>query len=289
MRTLRVSEAAAYLNVSPSTLRAWEERFGFPVPQRSPGHHRLYAFRELVALREALSNGLPVSSAVTDARDATEADEYTLTAALLDFNYSAADRAMELGLSLRTFESAVMRLMLPALREIAIKVGTDSAPWSFASRWAEEWLGRAARLAAGPDGPRVLFADCVGTRGDLEGIYARVLEVFCVRAGAQALRLQVSASRGLERVTASFQPEVLVSCGRGAPEAHVVAFARFVRCRVEGVRCVSFRGLEETPPTSQALSPSPLRAREQILSQPHPGQLPLGRLSNAVASRANAV
>ncbi|MBV9000834.1 MAG: MerR family DNA-binding transcriptional regulator, partial [Solirubrobacterales bacterium] len=35
MRYLKTSEAAALLNVSPNTLRAWERRFGFPKPQRS--------------------------------------------------------------------------------------------------------------------------------------------------------------------------------------------------------------------------------------------------------------
>ena len=70
MRTLRTSEAADYLNVSPSTLRSWERRFGFPRPLRSPGQHRIYSMAELDALRDALAGGLGVSSAVSAARDA---------------------------------------------------------------------------------------------------------------------------------------------------------------------------------------------------------------------------
>jgi uncharacterized protein YjcR len=42
VRTLKTSEAAAVLNVSPNTLRAWERRFGYPKPQRTAGKHRLY-------------------------------------------------------------------------------------------------------------------------------------------------------------------------------------------------------------------------------------------------------
>lgn len=45
MRYLKTSEAAALLSVTPSTLRAWERRFGFPRPQRSPGGHRFYTLR----------------------------------------------------------------------------------------------------------------------------------------------------------------------------------------------------------------------------------------------------
>ena len=51
MRYLKTSEAAALLNVSPNTLRAWERRFGFPKPQRSPGKHRLFTHGEVAALR----------------------------------------------------------------------------------------------------------------------------------------------------------------------------------------------------------------------------------------------
>src|SRR5881394_178116 len=51
VRTLKTSEAAAVLNVSPNTLRAWERRFGYPKPQRTAGKHRLYTHGEVAALR----------------------------------------------------------------------------------------------------------------------------------------------------------------------------------------------------------------------------------------------
>ena len=53
MRFLKTSEAAALLNVSPNTLRAWERRFGYPKPQRSPGRHRLYTHGEIGRVRGA--------------------------------------------------------------------------------------------------------------------------------------------------------------------------------------------------------------------------------------------
>ena len=57
VRTLKTSEAAAVLNVSPNTLRAWERRFGYPKPQRTAGKHRLYTHGEVAALRDALQEG----------------------------------------------------------------------------------------------------------------------------------------------------------------------------------------------------------------------------------------
>ena len=54
VRTLKTSEAAAVLNVSPNTLRAWERRFGYPKPQRTAGKHRLYTHGEIAALHECV-------------------------------------------------------------------------------------------------------------------------------------------------------------------------------------------------------------------------------------------
>ncbi len=53
MRTLKTSEAALLLNVSPNTLRAWERRFGYPKPQRSAGRHRMYTHGEVSAHEDA--------------------------------------------------------------------------------------------------------------------------------------------------------------------------------------------------------------------------------------------
>jgi DNA-binding transcriptional MerR regulator len=39
------------LGVPPATLRTWEERYGLPVPERSPGGHRLYSRDQVEQLR----------------------------------------------------------------------------------------------------------------------------------------------------------------------------------------------------------------------------------------------
>ena len=99
MRFLKTSEAAALLNVSPNTLRAWERRFGYPKPQRSPGKHRLYTHGEVAALRDALQEGLSISSAVSRAREGLSADTDTLVGALASFDRDRADSAMEAALA----------------------------------------------------------------------------------------------------------------------------------------------------------------------------------------------
>ncbi len=52
MRTLKTSEAAAVLNVSPNTLRAWERRYGIIEPARGEGGQRGYSQDDLEVIRE---------------------------------------------------------------------------------------------------------------------------------------------------------------------------------------------------------------------------------------------
>ncbi len=113
MRTVKTSEAAAMLNVSPNTLRAWERRFGYPIPQRSAGRHRLYTYGEVVALHDALQHGLSISSAVSAAREALSTETYTLVGALVAFDFDRADNAMKLALALRSIERCVEEVTLP--------------------------------------------------------------------------------------------------------------------------------------------------------------------------------
>ncbi|HMS62789.1 MAG TPA: MerR family transcriptional regulator, partial [Solirubrobacteraceae bacterium] len=101
MRTLKTSEAASYLNVSPNTLRAWERRFGYPTPMRTEGKHRLYTHGEIAALRDALKEGLSISSAVSRARENLTADTPMLVGALTACELDRADAAMEAALALR--------------------------------------------------------------------------------------------------------------------------------------------------------------------------------------------
>src|ERR1700751_5627977 len=104
MRYLKTTEAAALLSIGPNTLRAWERRFGFPQPRRSPGGHRAYPHGEVEALRAALEEGLSIASAVARARAALAANTDSLVAALLAYDQERADRAIETTLALRSVE-----------------------------------------------------------------------------------------------------------------------------------------------------------------------------------------
>lgn len=242
MRTLKTSEAAAVLNVSPNTLRAWERRFGYPKPQRSPGKHRLYTHGEIAALRDALQEGLSISSAISRARESVAADTHVLVGALAAFELERADGAMESALALRSVERSVEEVLLPSLEEIGDRQGTDSAPWAFAARWASEWLRRAQRLSPPPSRrPTVLLGDANRDELSPDALALRALELCLSREGLRSVTLPVTGLAGLSDVLAAVEPRVVVIAGGDQPDDDVARWAYRVRSHAGALPVLLFR------------------------------------------------
>jgi MerR family transcriptional regulator, light-induced transcriptional regulator len=230
MRYLKTSEAAALLNVSPNTLRAWERRFGFPKPQRSPGKHRLFTHGEVAALRDALQEGLSISSAVSRAREGLAADTHSLVGALVSFERDRADGAIEAALALRSVERSVEEVLLPTLDEIVRRHGVDSAAWAFAAHWAADWLRRARRLAPPPVRPvSIVVGDASRDELDLDAPYIRALELFCVRAGVNVLSLSARGVAGIGDAVIIHRPNLVVLAGGHLDDDAVARWAYAVR------------------------------------------------------------
>src|SRR5690242_8321299 len=117
MGALRTNAAAAMLGVSPSTLRSWERRFGFPEPRRSAGGHRQFDLAQIEALRAAFQDTQNISSAITLARErgAGPASPGRLRDALAHFDEAAADRVLEESLAVRSVERTVDEVLLPGV------------------------------------------------------------------------------------------------------------------------------------------------------------------------------
>jgi DNA-binding transcriptional MerR regulator len=270
MRTLKTSEAAALLRVSPNTLRAWEQRFGYPKPRRSPGRHRLYVHAEIDALRQALEEGLSISSAISVAIEALSADAHALVVALTAFRAERADKAMESSLQLRSMERSVEEVMLPALAELRRRKGQASAYWCFAAQWACDWLRRAQRLAP-PPAPRisVLVGDASKLDLDPAAPYVHALELFCMRAGAAVLSLPITALRGVAEAAATSAPDAVVVAGNATGDEEVAKWAYSVRASVGAVPIALY--MRSTAPGSSkrrslVLPNSPSAARDELLA-----------------------
>jgi MerR family transcriptional regulator, light-induced transcriptional regulator len=270
MRTLKTSEAAALLNVTANTLRAWERRFGYPKPQRSRGNHRLYTYAEVAALREALQEGLSISSAVSVAREALTTDVHALVRALGAFDGERSDRALEASLGLRSLERTVEEVLLPALRDISRREGTDTAHWAFAATWGADWLRRARRLSPPPArGISLLVGDACGSDLDPSTAQVRALELFCTRAGAEVLTLPVEAPGGLADVVAAVEPDAIVIAGSRAGDEALSRWAYRVRSATGRLPLALFhRDVHAVGPESRArvLPPVPSAAQEDLFA-----------------------
>lgn len=247
MRYLNTIEAASLLNVGPSTLRAWERRFGFPEPRRSAGGHRWYLHGEVAALRQALQGGLSLSAAVLQARASLAADANSLVRALLAYDRDRADRAMETALALRSVEHAVEDVLLPSLDEIVGRNGPHSAGWAFSAHWAADWLGRARRLTPQP---AVRLAIVLGRASwdelDLDAPYIRALELFCERAGVKVLSLPAGTVTGLGSAAATHAPDVVVLAGRQLDDQTVARWGTILQRSIGAIPLALYR-----PPTDR--------------------------------------
>lgn len=230
MRYLKTSEAAALLNVSPNTLRAWERRFGFPRPQRSPGRHRLYTHGEIAALRDALLDGLSISSAVSRAREGLGADTNALVGALNAFDGARADAALEGALALRSLDRAVQEVLLTALDEVARRHGTDSVQWAFAARWGNSWLRRAQRLVTpSVQSTSIVLGDASRDDLDPDAAYIHALELLLARSGATVLGLSVRGVSNMAEALSTHRPDAVVIAGGALADDAVARWAYAVR------------------------------------------------------------
>jgi DNA-binding transcriptional MerR regulator len=248
MRYLKTSEAAALLNVSPNTLRAWERRFGFPKPQRSPGKHRLFTHGEVAALRDALQEGLSISSAISRAREGLAADANSLVGALASYERERADAAIEAALALRSVERSVEEVLLPTLEEIARRYSVDSAAWAFAAHWANDWLRRAIRLTPPPVRQvSIVVGDAARDELDRDTPYIRALELFLVRAGVRVLSLSARGVAGIGDAAAVHRPNLVVVAGGHLDDDMVARWAYAIRLAVGAMPLAIYRRGAERP------------------------------------------
>jgi hypothetical protein len=260
MRYLKTSEAATLLNVNANTLRAWELRFGFPKPQRSPGRHRMYVHCEVAALRDARLDGGSISSAVSRAREALATDNNPLLTAFGDYDRQQADMAMEAALGSRSVERAVEEVLLPTLERVICERSVESAVWAFAAPWGADWLRRATRLAPPVWLPLSIF---VGNASrdelDPDATYILALELFCMRAGVKIMSLSARGIAGIRDAFDVHCPDLVVLAGGHLGDETVASWTHSVRLAVGPMPIALYRRgnhLEDLPTTGTVVLPS---------------------------------
>ncbi len=260
---LRTTDAADLLGISPSTLRTWERRYGFPEPRRSAGGHRLYDRAEVEALRDAHAETGHAASAVELARirGAAPPSCARLRVALTAFDEDAADRVAAEQLAVAGLEAVVEQLVLAGLD--GLEPGAPER--ALGERWAAGWIAAQRRLlapATRPEGILVLDA------GGPDAVPVAGLELALRRAGLRVLVLPVTlAPARLQRAIAVLDPALVVLGGRGADldaVGRAVHAAR--RARGERVAVCDFRGALGARTTVPSVGPGLRAARDAVVA-----------------------
>ena len=71
MKGLAIKDVAERTGIAAGTIRMWEQRYGFPEPERTSAGYRVYSEDDVEALRRVLAyreRGLSVPAAVDRAR-----------------------------------------------------------------------------------------------------------------------------------------------------------------------------------------------------------------------------
>jgi len=212
--------------VPATTFRAWERRYGVPVPRRLPGGRRIYRERDVAVvrwLREQTESGLSVSLAVAQLRQTPAAPESAalatfplpelaaaIVAAAREFDSAAVDRALSHALAAHPLETVCLDVMQPALVELGEcwhRGEISPAVEHFATALVRRRLEQLASILDGGAGrPLVVLGAAPQERHEI-GVL--MISLFLRRRGLRVIYLgaEVSTDAALE-VSRRLRPDV---------------------------------------------------------------------------------
>ncbi len=152
---------AELTGVAPATLRAWERRYGRPVPQRTASGHRLYSREDVAAIRDmrervaagespALAARTPPLPAARPA-DAWDAHRRRLLSAIERFDPAELDRVYNDLLALFRVDVVTERLLRPVIEQLGTRwsrSGSGIAEEHFFTSFLRNKLGARLHHAA---------------------------------------------------------------------------------------------------------------------------------------------
>lgn len=145
---LNIKAAARETGIKPDTIRAWENRYGLPVPDRTQGGHRLYSSRDIAILKwlkDRKDQGVSIRRAVNLWRSLEREGQDPLTApqyarptsygypiqgvtidslrdgwveACMNFDQQAANQIMNQAFALHPVECVCLELLIKGLATI---------------------------------------------------------------------------------------------------------------------------------------------------------------------------
>lgn len=175
--------------ISAETLRAWERRYGLPMPERTPGGHRLYSQRDIEIVKwlmEKQREGLSISRAVDLWNELSASGEDPLPDpipqilsapgssnledvrkqwldACLTFNENAAEQFLNQAFALHPLETVCVEVLQRGLVEIGEKWYRNEATVQqehFTSALAQRRLDTLILATPPPTRPQTILVGC---------------------------------------------------------------------------------------------------------------------------------
>jgi DNA-binding transcriptional MerR regulator len=226
----RIQIAAELCGVLPATLRAWERRYGVPVPRRTASAYRLYSaddvelvrrMRELVdggvspaeAARSVLASSNPVAAndtAPSGGPDGLELARARLLAATQRYDAAAIDAELTRLSMLLDAQTLYERVLGPVVVDIGQRwhAGKISvAQEHLLSERVESTLRTALRTLERPEGPIALLA-CVESESHVLGLLGAALRF--AASGARVVMLgAVTPPSAIADAVATMDPRVV--------------------------------------------------------------------------------
>ncbi|MBW6456682.1 MAG: cobalamin-dependent protein [Trueperaceae bacterium] len=256
-----VNEVEERTRVPAATLRQWERRYGFPLPERSASGYRLYGdddLRHIVAMKRHIDDGVPASRAAEMVQDQEAGargprplsklrDE--LVAALVELDEGQADRVVGEAHALHPLEDVVLDLFRNTMIDLGRKwhdgeINTTTE--HFASSYVQGRLRQLMSLSGTHrHGPRVIVACAPHDQHELG---AMMLAVMLRREGYLVFYVGANTPvADLAAMARDLQPAaVMVS----ASSLDSVQFLLDQRARLDGIApVVAFggHGFDEDP------------------------------------------
>jgi DNA-binding transcriptional MerR regulator/methylmalonyl-CoA mutase cobalamin-binding subunit len=274
VRRYRIGGVAARTGLSEHVIRAWERRYGTPVPQRTRGGYRVYTdddVRLLLRLRELTEEGVPISEAVRLAaergthsaarpsavaaaspdRDEVRTWERAIITAAMSLDQRAVEAVLDRALSALPALVVYERLMVSVQRQVGESWGEGRLGVAEEHLISQVVRARLIRLlhAAPGNGPRHVVCACFPEDEHEIGLLGAALRF--LDAGFRVTYLGArTPTAELLRVARDVRPEILALSCVLDPGARVY---RRIVCKVNqslprGTRLVvGGRGAENHP------------------------------------------
>ena len=194
-----VNEVEERTGVPAGTLRQWERRYGFPMPERSDSGYRLYSdddLRGIVAMKGHIDDGIPASRAAQLVEELPR-ERYAgrggrpaaalrdaLVEALVALDDEQADRVLGEAHALHPVETVMLEVIQGAMVEIGQRWHDGAFPTTtehFASNYVEGRLRALLSLSGQHRGSRGVIVACAPL--DQHELGALMLAVLLRRRG----------------------------------------------------------------------------------------------------------